>query len=350
MRINRRSEWRRPGVRSLLAGALLASALAAPAGLALAQSPQCDDLRARIAAASQAPSGEAARYAAAAQKQQSELERTASYARSIGCGNRQFLFFGSPPPPQCGDLESRIASMRANIASLQARGGGQRQALQARYDASCRTQPRGFFETLFGGAPPRQEIPIERVPDSNTDETPDVMTHAGESRPRGGGEAVCVRTCDGGYFPMTYSARRDRLEALEDLCHAQCPGAETALYTMPVNGSINQAVSVDGAAYTDLPNANKFRTQADAACACKPPNQSWAEALQPAEDMLGQQSKSDILVTPEKSAEMARPILPATASASSNDATATTSVKAPAHGRARKPSAPPKLRSFEPPL
>ncbi|MGH6850690.1 MAG: DUF2865 domain-containing protein, partial [Methylocella sp.] len=57
----------------------------------------------------------------------------------------------------------------------------------------------------------------------------------------------------------------------------------------------------------DLPNALKFEKTFDPACTCKPAGQSWAEALAGAEQMLGRERKSDIVVTPEKSAEMAKP-------------------------------------------
>ena len=39
-------------------------------------------------------------------------------ARSLGCENRKFLFFGSDPPPQCGQLNGQIARMQANLADL----------------------------------------------------------------------------------------------------------------------------------------------------------------------------------------------------------------------------------------
>jgi hypothetical protein len=288
----------------LARGLVAVFTLAATTG-AIAQSYDCDRLREQIASATARPSGVGARYAAAAQKQQYEINRTGAYAASIGCNNRQFLMFGSPPPPQCAGLEQQMQRMRSNLSGLQEQarvssGDGQKGALQARYDATCRNLPRGFFDTIFGGGD-RQQVPI----DDGSDRPP---RQVDEDRPRGGGsEAVCVRTCDGGYFPISYSARRARIDTLAELCEAQCPGTETALYTMPYGGSIDQAVSSTGEDYSDLPNAGKFRKKFDAACACKPANKSWVEALAHAEELLGQQARSDVIVTPEKSDELSRP-------------------------------------------
>ena len=78
-----------------------------------------------------------------------------AYAHSIGCENRKFLFFGSEPPAQCGEIKGQIARMQANLADLQGRaGGGGRADLIARYNTECANAPRqpgNIFEALFGG-------------------------------------------------------------------------------------------------------------------------------------------------------------------------------------------------------
>ena len=77
-----------------------------------------------------------------------------AYAHSIGCDHRQFLFFGSPPPPQCGQINAQIGRMRANLDELQSRAGGAggRGELIARYNAQCvnaaPAQPTNFLAAL----------------------------------------------------------------------------------------------------------------------------------------------------------------------------------------------------------
>ena len=288
---------------------------------AAAQSPACNQIQAQIASLSRGDPGKAASFSKAAQKQRGELDRTSAYASSIGCGNRKFLFFGSSPPAQCGAIEAQMQRMQANYQNLQsqadAAGGGNERAirdLSARYNNQCRIastapqRPRGLFDELFGGnqppqAPPRFErIPLDPVPEAGLPEDGEL-----DAPRRGGSKAVCVRTCDGAFFPVSYSARKSGLDGLGDLCHALCPNAEVKLYTMPGGGEIEQAVSPDGDAYTDLPNALKFQKSYDATCSCKARGQSWVEALAEAERVLGTTSRSDIVVTPQKSDELARP-------------------------------------------
>ena len=124
---------------------------------------------------------------------------------------------------------------------------------------------------------------------------------------RAGSQAVCVRSCDGSFFPVSYAASGGRLDGLEDMCRALCPNADVALYTYPASGEIEQAVSISGARYMDSPTALKYRQTYDPSCSCRRRGQSWADALAGAEAKLGHENKSDIIVTPEKSAELSRP-------------------------------------------
>ena len=291
----------------------VAIALVASGSCAVAQGVDCGRLQAQIASAGRGNVGQASRYASAANKQQAEIERTAAYAQSIGCNNRQFLMFGSAPPAQCGGINARIQQMRGNVASLQAQaqsasGDGQRRDLQARFDAYCRGQPsgRGLFDALFGRGNERTTIPIEDERPAQRQRSDERNDDDDDDRPRGGSQAVCVRTCDGGFFPISYSARRSNLDDLEELCKALCPNVEAALYTYSGSRDIDSATSTDGEPYTALKNAGKYRTKYDPTCSCKPPHKSWVEALADAEALLGRKAKSDILVTPQKAEELSR--------------------------------------------
>ena len=123
----------------------------------------------------------------------------------------------------------------------------------------------------------------------------------------GGSYAVCVRTCDGGFFPVTYFGAGSRAYSLQDICQSQCPNTKVELYSFPFGGTIDEAVSSTGEPYSQLPNAHKFEQSFDPSCSCRRAGESWAQALAAAEAKYGH-SAHDILVTPEKSAEMSRPI------------------------------------------
>ena len=278
--------------------ALLAAAACGGAQAAGAQALDCGRLQEQIAQSG----GGGGRYAQAARRQANELARTQAYARQLGCEGLASFFGGNP---QCGGLNGRSAQMQANLAQLQgaAGGGGARADLVARYNAYCRgapQQPRGFFEQLFGGgqpAPPAPPPPAEEAREEGEDDG----LHA-----RGGSQAVCVRSCDGGFFPMSISSRH-RAEDLTQMCQALCPGTDTAVFTRSPDSDIKSALGLDGRPYMDSPNALKFQKSFTPACSCRQPGKGWAETLANAEEVLDSTRKGDIVVTPEKSAELARP-------------------------------------------
>jgi hypothetical protein len=262
----------------------------------------------------------AARYRAAAAKQRSEYSRLAARARAMGCDREQFLFFGDPPPPQCPGINARLGALQGTIAAYDrgASDDSQRQALMARYEVDCRyqratsarePQPQSFFQELFGVEAPDRATGLREVP-VGPDETldPNYGEQQTDQRPRGGPMAICVRDCDGGFFPITYSARGSDLDDLNALCKAMCPGADAKLYTQSHWKGLESAVSIDGEPYADHPNALKYQKSYDPACGCKPQGKSWVEALADAEQILAARNTKDQMVTAEQAEQMSRPI------------------------------------------
>jgi hypothetical protein len=277
---------------------------------ALAQSYDCARLQAKIADLDRG-GGRAGRGAGPSQQQLAQLSQIIATARGLGCDRPEIAFSGGAGG-RCPSLNAQIQQMQATVGALQAAGGpadraAARADLVARFNAYCRNAPpapprqRGFFEQLFGiPGPPETPQPAQQVPPEETPPGDDGKAH-------GGSQAVCVRTCDGGYFPMSISARGADPAFLTNLCQALCPNTPVAVFTRAPNSQIETAVSLEGAPYSEMPNALKFQKSFDAACTCKPPGQSWVEALAGADRVLGGERKSDILVTPEKSAELSAP-------------------------------------------
>jgi len=123
----------------------------------------------------------------------------------------------------------------------------------------------------------------------------------------GGGYTVCVRTCDGAFFPVSYFGADSRADTLGQVCQSLCPNAEVSLYSFPFGGTIDEAVSSAGEPYSHLPNAHKFEQSYEPACSCRAPGQSWAAALAAAEAKYGRHSR-DLVVSVEAAERMSRPV------------------------------------------
>ncbi len=81
---------------------------------------------------------------------------------------------------------------------------------------------------------------------------------------------MCVRLCDGFYFPVSFRTGRNRFSSDEQRCNSECYNAPTKLfyYSNP-GGSIENMRALDGTRYRDLANAFKYRRKFVADCRCK---------------------------------------------------------------------------------
>jgi hypothetical protein len=159
----------------------------------------------------------------------------------------------------------------------------------AQYTAAANAAggPRGFFDALFGGGT--------------------IINPGGDGAPSGTYHTVCVRACDGFYFPLSFSTVPSRFTDDARACQRLCPAAEAELYSFRNPGEdMEQAVSLSGQAYTALPNAFRYRKEIVAGCSCRRPGQSWADALKNADDSSTLES-GDIIVTDQNAKALSQP-------------------------------------------
>ena len=184
-------------------------ALPPPPGAAV--NPICPRLEAQLVTIDRGGSGDPARddqirrYQDAAARQQGELDRVRSQARRMGCDSSGFFSLFNGQSAQCGPINNQIQQMRANLDQITTsleqlraasfnpdRDNQRRSVLVALAQNNCGPQyanvvpaPGNFLSNLFGGggtiAPPS-----DLGPQSGTYRT------------------VCVRSCDGGYFPISF--------------------------------------------------------------------------------------------------------------------------------------------------
>lgn len=188
-------------------------------------------------------------------------------ARQAGCLGG-FLFFRRKAQPVCHSLMPRVRHLEAQVARG-GRGGAasiQRRAstLRQRIAAACGRE-RIMEASLAAPAPKRGP---RRV-----DEARVATVEAAVASSLGGTfRTMCVRTCDGYYFPISFSTTRDRFAADEAVCQAACPGTEVALYYHDdPTGEADGMLSLSDRPYAELPTAFRHRSAMDKACACGAP-------------------------------------------------------------------------------
>jgi hypothetical protein len=287
-----------------------------------AANPICSRLEGQLAALDRGSSGDPAkdeqirRYQDSATRQQAELDRVTAQAKRMGCDSSGFFSLFNGQSAQCGPVNTQIQQMRANLDQITSslerlRAGGpggyspdrdnqRRSVLIALAQNNCGPQyasaaqsqgPGNFLSNLFGGgnnnSNPAAPPPADLGPQSGTYRT------------------VCVRSCDGAYFPVSFATVPARFPDDEKSCKALCPAGDAALYAYRNPGEdMNSAVSVNGQPYTALPNAFKFRSEFNPSCSCKAAGQSWADALKSIDDKAAAEQQGDIIVTEESAKKM----------------------------------------------
>jgi hypothetical protein len=93
---------------------------------------------------------------------------------------------------------------------------------------------------------------------------------AGASSAIGTYRTLCVRLCDGFYFPISFATSEGGLARDAEQCWASC-GVEARLFYHPnPGGSVETMLDLTGRAYSALPTAFKYRKTLVAGCLCRP--------------------------------------------------------------------------------
>jgi len=293
------------GWRAALLAAALSLAVFVP-DVSHAASRACRQLEAELASGGGGArsTSQLRKQDAAIAKQSEVLRRAKSQARSAGCG---FKLFGGASS-SCGAINGKIDRMERNLDGLQRKraqlgGGGsgrsRAQIMSALKANGCRDEQvaerrapqaldgtRNLLNQLFGGgirerrsseelglpAPTRDERRTRRVPQDLEGGWVNDGGRIRYSAPPGRYRTLCVRTCDGYFFPMSSSSRPSDFERDQANCRSSCPGSETQIYyTRPGNESDSMVSGISGQPYSDLSTAYLYKqtgVPTPAGCTC----------------------------------------------------------------------------------
>jgi hypothetical protein len=273
----------------------------------VAEPARCERLRQQLS------SGSGRSNSGAIQQQEARIQNTRAKARQAGCGG---FLFSRGDPEQCARFDRTIDQQSARLESLKRGSGASRSTsnISASLEANgCAPQrPRKFLEVLFGKGDPtqsarepisrhRERKPLRTLPKAEIQQPrsdriqasvpkapkvrrawdpPETLATTYEgSNPVGtvaikkGYRTLCVRTCDGYYFPISFSTKSKNFARDQKACSAMCPAGDAKLYYHSVPGQESgDMVSVaDKVPYSALPNAFQYRTvglRAVPGCAC----------------------------------------------------------------------------------
>jgi hypothetical protein len=204
---------------------VVAAAAVLASGAALAESPVCAPLQGEyVALLRQSAPGNQNAIAAQLASANADAQR--------GNCNR-FLFFGPPKSPSCPSIQATIARLQQQLGAS-----------------------RGF-RPLFGPSPEEEKASLQSALQQNGCSVPSLSSP---------GRTLCVRTCDGYYFPINNRVSSSRVKADAAACRSMYGGAGLATLFVQRGDDVADARSTDGKRYGDQPFAFLYRDTYDAAC------------------------------------------------------------------------------------
>ena len=244
----------------------------------------------------------------------------------------------------CSRFATLVAGMEANLAALERRAGqrqgtanlhARRDALQRRLAAaSCHHEtarrgapaqafaPAGGLLSWFSqGAASQAAVATVNLPPPPVSAHPPAPAPAAKPpfRPTnargnaaisasGSYRTLCVRTCDGYFWPVSYQTSSRNFAKDAQTCRNACPGNEVALYVhRNPGGSSDEAVALDGKPYTALKAAYRFRREFDRTCGCQAGVQAARQAI---EELKGGDARIDGNASGDEGAK--RPVIVST--------------------------------------
>lgn len=246
------------------------------ASTALAASPQCLQLEAELAGLAGQPGGSVVQsdeFAVAANIQRDQIDLARIRAADLGCGRA----IAADMVAACADLNARIARMEDNLGKLesgpaigpsQSARAERSRILDALGRARCYEQPDEEEDATASAEPGEDQAGVTIIRGGSSesldaDERYPQRIVIGRNLEQGTGEyrTLCVRTCDGYFFPMSNAAALQDFQRDEKNCEASCPGTDIELFYHLNTGQPQESMvsARSGQPYANLPTAYRYK-------------------------------------------------------------------------------------------
>lgn len=268
-------------------GALFVAAVMAVPGIAAAND-SCRMLRAELDRPARVigNTAQVRQFANALTQQNIVIRRIRNDLRDYGCSSGSITVYGNPNARMCGEIEDALAQAEAErdmIAEDRDRtlatergddDGKRRRQIMAALDAEGCLDGQGpdFASTepeRYGSVRPYTDPFNDTPPGEGEDYAP-----SPDMPIEGGLRTLCVRTCDGAFFPISSNATPLDFKAQAAQCERMCPGTETELFYHAMVGqeSDDMISAKTGKPYKDMPTAFAYRNGSAAnrssSCGC----------------------------------------------------------------------------------
>lgn len=228
---------------------------------AAAQAARCENLRDALSRVRDVTgnTAEVRQYANALARQNMNIRKVRNDLQQYGCSSGSFTVFGGGNAQACRQLTASLNEMEENRRALTA----QRDALQGTVSSGARERRRIQAALRDNGCDGTVQEASLVTPAPADEKNSEFFTRIPSPGDSGQLRTMCVRTCDGSFFPISSNASTADFARDEAACNRMCPGTETRLYYHSLTGSesADMVSATTGEPYRALPAAFAYRTR-----------------------------------------------------------------------------------------
>ncbi|ADP70921.1 hypothetical protein Rvan_1672 [Rhodomicrobium vannielii ATCC 17100] len=243
------------------------------------QNPRCRDLEAQLAGGgANTGQDQLPRIDADMRNADMAFRRAQSDADRSDCYEDMFLFGKTlRRTPRCLDLDRQVQEAKANLTQLKSRRDAivRGSAPRARHDDIVADLARNRCGDQYAreyDAQRRRDNSIFSFFSNEEDSEPAAPRSTWTTTPTYGGAStyrtLCVRECDGFYYPISTATSESQFPADAERCQSQC-ASPAELYYHRSDQDVDQMVSLSGRLYVTQPFAFRNRKVFVKGCSCK---------------------------------------------------------------------------------
>ncbi|WP_426125543.1 DUF2865 domain-containing protein [Pararhizobium sp. PWRC1-1] len=257
-------------------------------------------------------------YTGAISRQNLDLRQARSDLRRMGCSSGSMIVVGGPNEDACQSLAEEISQMEMDLETLKARRqnlleGGASEMTRRRIHAAlavnrCDEEQDEVLRAAVEEPETHRNI-LEDLPPVSEDyrdqqgaDVTDFRMQPDSFGPHdnfgpydgfgpgadypGSLRTLCVRTCDGAFFPISSNSSPADFARDAETCQRRCPGTETTLYyhALTTEETDQMVSAATGEPYAELPTAFAYKTRdlsQPGQCGCRPVGQTAIQQSTP---------------------------------------------------------------------
>ncbi len=265
--------------------------------------PRCRELEAQLTGgAGAAGQDQLPRIENDMRQADAQYQRAQTDADRSDCYEDMFLFGRSlRRTPRCVDLDRQVQAAKAQLAQLKAqrdailRGSSPRGRRDDIVAELARNRCGDQYVREYEQQRSRNQSVFSFFNDEDNSDERETPRFSTSTSTYGGSSStfrtLCVRECDGFYFPISTATTQAQFREDEAKCHSQC-ASPAELYFHRSDEDVDQMVSLSGRPYAQMPFAFRNRKVYIKGCSCNAAEYS-VEEIAKSEDALKHSKRAD---------------------------------------------------------